>query len=91
MSSPFARHRILYSGHLLHFEPARLPGHRFRARVTITALEGDYTIAQRFFDFEEFDSEEEAVEYGRSEGMAWVDLQVAATRSRPRQEVDTVM
>ena len=81
MSTQFNRYRSLYLGHLLHYAPVPLPDSRFRARVVITALEGDYTIAQRFLDLTEFGSEAEAVAHAKSEGMAWVNAQVSMARS----------
>jgi hypothetical protein len=81
MSTEFNRYRCLYLGHLLHYAPVPLPDGRFRARVVITALEGDYTIAQRFLDLEEFGSEADAVACARAEGRSWVDTQVSMARS----------
>ena len=81
MSTQFNRYRCLYLGHLLHYAPVPLPGGCFRARVVITALEGGYTIAQRFLDLAEFGSEAEAVANARAEGMRWVDGQVSMARS----------
>jgi len=81
MSTEFNRYRCLYLGHLLHYAPVPLPDGRFRARVVITALEGDYTIAQRFLDLTEHGSEAEAVSQAKAEGRNWVDAQVSMARS----------
>ena len=82
MSTEFNRYRSLYLGHLLHYAPVPLPDGRFRARAAITALEGDYSIAQRFLDLAEFGSEADAVAHARAEAMAWVDTQVSMARSQ---------
>ena len=81
MTSDFNRHRLLYNGHLLSCVPARLPDGRFRARVTITAMSSDVTIAQRFIDLAEHDSEEAAAEQARLAGIAWVDEQATVRAS----------
>jgi hypothetical protein len=82
VTTDFNRHRLLYKGHLLSCVPARLPDGRFRARVTITAMSADVTIAQRFMDLNEHATEEAAVEQARRTGIAWVDEQ-AMVRASP--------
>ena len=81
MTSDFNRHRLLYQGHLLSHGPTRLPDGRYRARVTITALSSDTTIAQRFLDLGVHDDEEAAVDEARRAGMAWVDDQATIRSS----------
>lgn len=81
MTSDFNRHRLLYRGHLLTHGPVRMPDGRYRARVTITALSSDSTIAQRFLDLDVHDDEDAAAEQARRAGMAWVDEQATVRAS----------
>jgi hypothetical protein len=81
MTSDFNRHRLLYQRHLLSHGPVRLPDGRYRARVTITALSSDCTIAQRFLDLGFHDDEDAAAEEARRAGMAWVDEQATMRSS----------
>jgi hypothetical protein len=70
-------HSCVYKDHLLSFAPRRTETGRFLARVVIMAMGGERTRSQRFIDLKEFDTEDEAVAYGRHEGMVRVDNAVA--------------
>jgi hypothetical protein len=75
VTAAFSRYRTVYKGHLLSYEPALLDNGRLQARIAITALGGQPTIAQRFIDLHEFDTEAEAIECAKRAGMDWVDSQ----------------
>jgi hypothetical protein len=71
--------RTFYRGYLLSSRPMALEDGRFQARVAITALASDKTLAQRFLDLDVFDSRDEAVQQAIRSGMEWIDSNQRST------------
>jgi hypothetical protein len=65
--------RVLYKGYLLSATPMPGDDGRFQARVSITAMSGERTRAQRFLDLEYFDTEADASAHALQAGRQWVD------------------
>jgi len=77
MNDDFGR-QSMHKGHLLHFEPTRLPNSQYKARLTITSLGGRQTRSQRFVDLDEhYETEAEAAQRARQVGVEWVDSSLA--------------
>ena len=70
-------HTHLYKDFMLNCKPFKQDDGRFQARVAVFYLGGERTRSQRFLDFEDFDTEAQAVAHAHREGMAWVDQHIA--------------
>ena len=72
-------HCHMHKGFSLICTPKQTPEGKFFATVAVTYVGSERTRSQRFLDLkEEFDTEEEAAEWGRKAGVDWVDKNLNA-------------